>query len=81
MSSHVAGAYGVVQSAYSPDGLVLVSAALNQSIRLWDAINWTMPQDLAGILKTVFCVVFHPHGEGCTWRQSLAVVDSRPEIV
>ena len=54
---------GVSSVAFSPDGSVLASASLDDTVRLWDAVTGVHKGTLTGHTDWVYSVVFSPDGK------------------
>ncbi|MGA2853446.1 MAG: LamG-like jellyroll fold domain-containing protein [Verrucomicrobiota bacterium] len=53
----------VTAVAFAPDGSLLASASLDQTIKIWSTTNWACLQTLSGHTNGVSSVAFSPNGQ------------------
>ena len=53
----------VTAVAFTPDGSLLASASLDQTIKIWSTTNWSCLQTLAGHTNGVSSIAFSPNGQ------------------
>src|ERR1039457_3812704 len=58
-----AHATNVTPVAFSPDGSLLASASLDQTIKIWSTANWACLQTMSGHTNGVSSVAFSPNGQ------------------
>jgi WD40 repeat protein/serine/threonine protein kinase len=61
--AHLAEHHACVEAlAFSPDGSLLASGALDTQVRLWDTRTWSPVAVLSGHEDRVYCLAFSPDG-------------------
>ena len=53
----------VTAVAFSPDGTLLATASLDQTVKIWSTAAWTLRQTLTGTGTAVLSVAFSPNGQ------------------
>jgi WD40 repeat protein len=72
----------VLRSVFSQDGAVLVSGSFDETLKVWDALNWGTEITTLGNVEEVSSSVFSPDGAvmvSGSWR-TLKVGVGRKEL-